>query len=286
MRARNVKPGLFANEILGEADPLITVLFVGLWCAADREGRLEDRPLKLCGQLFPYRRSVTDVHVNDMLGWLDANDFIRRYQVEGKRLIQIMEFGKHQRPHSNEQASQLPPMGTIPERPRLEAAADHGEKSGEPRKEALRSDSGFRIPDSGSLIPDPGSLISGAPRHGEDHQSESVTQLTDFERRERWARCKAVYPAFAGKQDWITAEKAASRIVDNGLATWDFLEDRCKRYADYCTAIGKTGTQYVMRPGVFFTDENAPWRQDWNAPAEEIQQDRNAREIEKFLKAK
>jgi hypothetical protein len=281
MRARNVKPGLFANEILGEADPLITILFVGLWCAADREGRLEDRPLKLCGQLFPYRRSVTDVHVNEMLGWLDQNGFIRRYQAAGRRLIQIMEFTKHQRPHSNEQASRLPAMGTIPEQPRTEATANHGEQSGEPREEALRSDSGFLIPDSGYLIPDTSSSSQGAHEHS---QSVKRLEVTDFNRHERFERCKAKYPTFAGKQDWISAEKAASLIVSNGEATWDFLEEHCELYRAYCDAVRITGTQYVMRPGKFFSDVERPWAQPWTPPQEPPAEDRNQRELEKFLK--
>ena len=46
-RARNVKPGFFKNELLAECEPLARILFEGLWCEADREGRLEDRPRRL-----------------------------------------------------------------------------------------------------------------------------------------------------------------------------------------------------------------------------------------------
>ena len=70
MRARNLKPGLFKNEILGSADALLTILFEGLWCMADREGRLEDRPLRICAVIFPYRRTVTERRMNTMLQWL------------------------------------------------------------------------------------------------------------------------------------------------------------------------------------------------------------------------
>ena len=41
-RARNIKPALFKNEILGVADPLCTLTFQGLWMLADRDGRLEN----------------------------------------------------------------------------------------------------------------------------------------------------------------------------------------------------------------------------------------------------
>ena len=46
-RSRNIKPGLFANELLGDADPIISLLFIGLWTIADKEGRLENRPKKI-----------------------------------------------------------------------------------------------------------------------------------------------------------------------------------------------------------------------------------------------
>src|SRR5262244_3073085 len=58
IRARNIKPGIFKNELLGAADPLLTLLFEGLWCMADREGRLEDRPLRIKAEIFPYPKNL------------------------------------------------------------------------------------------------------------------------------------------------------------------------------------------------------------------------------------
>ena len=104
MRARNLKPGVFKNEILGQADPLVTLLFEGLWCLADKAGRLEDRPLRIKGELFPYREGLD---VNGYLTDLERWGFIRRYQVEGQRLIQVVNFDKHQSPHHTERASEL-----------------------------------------------------------------------------------------------------------------------------------------------------------------------------------
>jgi hypothetical protein len=106
MRARSIKPGVCDNELLGTADPFYTLLFERLWMIADREGRLEDRPLRIKAQAFPYREGLD---VEPMLCWLNANGFIERYQVEGKKYIQVVEFHKHQRPHKNEQESVIPP---------------------------------------------------------------------------------------------------------------------------------------------------------------------------------
>ena len=121
-RARNIKPGFFKNEILGVADPLYSLLFEGLWVLADRSGRLEDRPLRIKGEVFPYRDGL---NVDAMLNWLESNGFIRRYTAQGKKCILVLEFVKHQNPHKNETESELPApsyectkpeeIGTVPE---------------------------------------------------------------------------------------------------------------------------------------------------------------------------
>jgi hypothetical protein len=54
MRARNIKPGFFKNEDLADCDLSARLLFIGLWCLADREGRLEYRARKIKAEVFPY----------------------------------------------------------------------------------------------------------------------------------------------------------------------------------------------------------------------------------------
>jgi hypothetical protein len=74
MRARKIKPGLFKNELLGVEDSTLTLLFIGLWCLADCEGRLEDRPLRIGAQVFPYKK----VDVDALLTRLQELGFIVR----------------------------------------------------------------------------------------------------------------------------------------------------------------------------------------------------------------
>lgn len=103
-RARNLKPSLFKNEILGVSDPLYTLLFESLWLLSDREGRLEDRPLRIKAETFPYREGL---NIEEMLDWLFKNGFIIRYQFRGNRYIEIVNFVKHQNPHKNEPESTI-----------------------------------------------------------------------------------------------------------------------------------------------------------------------------------
>lgn len=106
-RARNIKPGFFTNEVLGEADPVYGLTFAGLWILADKSGRLEDRPKRIRAAIHPYR---PDVEVSKILDWLMHESFIVRYQVNQGSYIQIIEWDEHQSPHHKEKPSKIPPL--------------------------------------------------------------------------------------------------------------------------------------------------------------------------------
>ena len=107
MRARNLKPGFFHNEQLLSLSPLHRLLFEGLWCVADWKGRLEDRPGKIKIEVLP----GDPCDINQLLDDLaDADHLIIRYQVEGRHLIQVTTFQKHQHVSEKEKRSEcLPP---------------------------------------------------------------------------------------------------------------------------------------------------------------------------------
>jgi hypothetical protein len=79
------------------------LLWAYLPCYADRQGRLEDRPLVLKGSVFP-----TDNVVGSMLDAFQERGWIIRYQAGGKKLIQIVSFLDYQRPDHHEKESVLP----------------------------------------------------------------------------------------------------------------------------------------------------------------------------------
>lgn len=122
MRTRNIKPGLFQNELLAELPFEGRLLFAGLPLLADRAGRLEDRPRRIKAALFPFDDSVA---IDDLLADLAERDFITRYQVEAVAVIQITKFLSHQSPHPKEAESQLPENPNKNARPR-KATASHG----------------------------------------------------------------------------------------------------------------------------------------------------------------
>lgn len=104
MRSRNLKPGFFKNEDLLEIEPLGRLLFQGLWCMADRDGRLEDRPKKIKIEVLP----CDNCNVDKLLEILDKKGFILRYKISNIKFIQILNFKKHQSPHMKEQNSIIP----------------------------------------------------------------------------------------------------------------------------------------------------------------------------------
>lgn len=108
-RTRSIKPGFFDNDVLGDLSPLTRLLFIGLWCIADREGRLEDRPRKIKKAILGYDDVDSD-GVDKMLQSLQDTGFIIRYEAEGSRYIQVINFVKHQNPHMKEKPSEIPPL--------------------------------------------------------------------------------------------------------------------------------------------------------------------------------
>lgn len=104
-RIRTIKPGFFTDEDLAELAYEDRLLFVGLWTQADKAGRLEDRPKRLKAALFPY----DDFDMDAGLGRLANAKFITRYEGNnGKQLIQVRTWSKHQKPPKSELESELP----------------------------------------------------------------------------------------------------------------------------------------------------------------------------------
>ena len=138
MRARNIKPGFFSNEDLAECGPTTRLMFIGLWCLADREGRLENRPKRIAALIFPYDK-IGGTEVTRMLLELEGRGFVIQYEIDGHKYLELPNFGKHQRPHHNEVPSTIPTRLVT----KVASTSNQGSKQDAPRKEPLRSESLF-----------------------------------------------------------------------------------------------------------------------------------------------
>lgn len=156
-RARNIKPGFFKNEILVDLPFEYRLLFIGLWTMADREGRLEDRPTKIKMEVFP----ADSVDVNAGLRALHDGGFILRYAIDGKALVQILAWSKHQNPHVKEAKSTIPAPG------------EHGASTVQAPTKAVASPADSLIPDS--LIPEEDQKPPVAPKGGKRRGKEKIT---------------------------------------------------------------------------------------------------------------
>ena len=98
MRTRDLKPAFFRDERLLDLPFHHRLLFAGLWCAADKKGRLKDQPKIIKADVFP----SDNVPIEKMLTALAECRLIERYEALGLRCIWIPNFGKHQHPHPKE----------------------------------------------------------------------------------------------------------------------------------------------------------------------------------------
>jgi hypothetical protein len=180
MRARGIKPGFFVNADLVQLPPLTRILFIGLWCMADRMGRLKDSPMTIKLTVLP--GDVCDVDA--MLDSLAINKFIIRYQVDECRYIQVQNFKKHQSPHIKERDSTIPA-------PDLHQTCT-----------VQTPDQHPLTPDSGLLTPEENILSDETP-----DQIPKITKATLV--RERFAHWKAVFPEETARMT-LTKDRARS----------------------------------------------------------------------------
>jgi hypothetical protein len=157
-RARNIKPGFFQNDDLGDLDPIARLLFIGMWTIADFKGCIEYRPKRIKAQLLPY----DDCDIEQLASNLDLSGFISIYSVQGQRYIKVINFDRHQNPHKNERDSGSDIPDITEKDNEIKDLTDfriNRDKNG-----TTPADSLILIPSS--LIPHPDSLIadSGLPK--------------------------------------------------------------------------------------------------------------------------
>lgn len=109
-RIRYLKPEFFTDEDLAELPFQTRLMYAGLWCHADKAGRLENRPKYLKAMIFPYDTIDVEKQLSMLSNGKGANKapFIQRYEIEGKQYIQILSWNKHQVPHHTEKESIIP----------------------------------------------------------------------------------------------------------------------------------------------------------------------------------
>lgn len=100
-RIRTIKPEFFTSEDIVGLSPLARLLYIALWCEADREGRLVWKPKTFKMRYFPGDKCDIDALCNEIL---DAG-LIVQY---GECYAYIPTFHSHQHINPRESQTQLP----------------------------------------------------------------------------------------------------------------------------------------------------------------------------------
>lgn len=104
-RIRTIKPEFFTSEDIVCLSPLARLLYIAVWCEADKEGRLVWRP-----RTFKLRYLPADMcDVEALCGELVAAGLVVLY---GDGLAYVPAFSRHQHINPRESASSLPEPGS------------------------------------------------------------------------------------------------------------------------------------------------------------------------------
>lgn len=244
-RIRTIKPEFPQSESVGRLSRDCRLLFVQLWTVADDYGRMRAAPSLLAGQLYPYDDDAREL----MPRWLSEladQGFIRLYEVDGSKYLDIPQWGKHQRIDNAGKSS-------IPEfREPAQSADGRGEeKNFAANRREPRLDLGPRTLDQ-DLGPRTNSRAAAR------ETVEEVARLfeefwTEYPQRAggspKAPALKSFAKALATGQKYEIDREAASAIVGGA-----------KRFAADCRSRGKIGTEYVPHAATWLNQKR--W-QDW-----------------------
>lgn len=141
-RIRTIKPEFFTSEDIVELDPMARLLYIALWCEADKEGRMAWKPKTFKMRYFP----ADDCNIDALADALVTRGLVCLY---GDSLAYIPAFKDHQHINPREKPSVLPCPKTDASATRDDASVTvnerAGRKEGKERKEIDASPDGFAV---------------------------------------------------------------------------------------------------------------------------------------------
>lgn len=98
-RIRSIKPGFCTSVSIAALSIPARLHFAMLWTYADDAGRGLDNPLLIKAALWPLDVDVDSEQIEVWQAELDDHDRIHRYEVDGKRYFEVVNFTEHQKPN-------------------------------------------------------------------------------------------------------------------------------------------------------------------------------------------
>ncbi len=158
MRQRQISPSFWRDERVWDlSSDSVRLLIPGLWQLADREGRLPDKPFDLGVEARPWAPREVAAMIDELV----EVGLLLRYEVDGLRCLAFppAAWARHQRPHPNERASQLPgPPGNS-----LEGTPIGAPRSSTRSTKVILTQSGSSEPSGSSGSSSPPSLLPPSP---------------------------------------------------------------------------------------------------------------------------
>jgi hypothetical protein len=125
-RIRSIKPGFFTSlDTAGALSREARLHFAGLWTYSDDEGRGVDDPRLIKAAVWPLEEDIDSVDVERLQSELHRAGRIVRYEVEGRRYFQVVNWHDHQKPN-RPQKSKIPAFTDESQRFSEHSLSDHG----------------------------------------------------------------------------------------------------------------------------------------------------------------
>jgi hypothetical protein len=219
-RTRSIKPQFFIEEDIGALKPLERLLFIGLWTIADRRGLLEDKPRQIKNALLGY----DDCDVDEMLGALNGAGFILRYKSDSKSYIKIKQFVKHQNPHRDEKATDIPEPSEILDKADLhhtstvQAPCLHHTST-----EEAQPITGNLLPITGNLLP----IEATKELPSSEYAYECAHFRVKHEQFNKWSaifRTIDVLESMRGMHVWYDKQLAEGKLNEKQIKTQWFFQ--------------------------------------------------------------
>lgn len=177
------------------------LLYIALWCEADREGRLQWKPRTFKMRYFP----ADEIDIESLCSELVGSALVRLY-ADG--LAYIPTFSAHQHVNPRESASTLPDPETVTRGPRVSTRKStvsdaqvgrEGREGKESKEQAQQRSRGSRLPSDWSLTEE---YITAAQSVRDDWSEDHISRVADQ------------------FMDYWTAQPGAKGVKLDWLATW------------------------------------------------------------------
>lgn len=267
-RIRTIKPEIWLSAQVMNLSHSARLLFVGLITQADDDGRGSADARRLKAAIFG-GDDCTAADVGDWLRQVEAQGLAILYSDDDHgALYQLTGWQNHQSIDRPRKSNYPPPPSSSRRR------KPPGDSSSGSTNERRTDAEGSRDHARGSEGPEGRKDLQEGRKEGEIHAG-AREPLGPDEQHELVERLRAEYPKNPhNPAHWQNAGRNAVMIVDNGLATAEFLIEQTVQFRKLQEAIGNTGARakYVPSPSKFFEFPRGPWQHAIEIPPDETEE--------------